>query len=141
MEPFSLQIVTPDGAVYNGEAIKVRLRTIEGDVGIMAHHINFATALGMGVCRVDLDEKTTRYAACIGGMITVVDGKVTMVATTYEWADDIDIARAEQARTKAEEAEIAESDEEEKRIWQSRKQRALVRLSIAEKYGSFGENS
>ncbi len=52
------------------------------------------TALGMGRATVVTDQGT-RYAACIGGMLSVEKELVTLVATTFEWAEDIDTARAQ----------------------------------------------
>ena len=56
---FRLQIVTPDGLLYDGEAQKLILRTTEGDVGILARHSDFVTPLSIGVAR--LFEKDGEY--------------------------------------------------------------------------------
>ena len=93
MSTFHLQIVTPDGQFYDGEANKVLTRTIDGDVCILARHSDYVTALGMGTCIVELDGKR-RKAACTGGMLSVIKGEVRIVATTFEWADQIDVERA-----------------------------------------------
>jgi F-type H+-transporting ATPase subunit epsilon len=46
--PFHLQIVTPDGSEFDGQAVRIIVRTIAGDVCVMARHTNYCTALGMG---------------------------------------------------------------------------------------------
>ena len=95
MNAFHLQIVTPDGLVYDGEAVQLSVRAISGDLGILANHIDMVTALGMGPASVRLDEGSApRKAACIGGLLTVSNGSVKLVATTFEWAEDIDKQRA-----------------------------------------------
>lgn len=94
MNTFHLQIVTPDGQVYDGPAARVLCRTIAGDVCILPRHCDYITALGMGEARVTLEDGTVRRGACIGGMLTVRAGQVRLVATTFEWAEDIDKARA-----------------------------------------------
>jgi len=73
-----------------------------------------------------------RYAACIGGMVSVVDGKVILVPTTFEWAEEIDLRRAEasQERAKAVLANSSASDTEI-RLAEARLKRALVRKSAA----------
>ena len=48
MSTFHLQIVTPDRMVFDGEAQKIILRTVNGDVCILPHHIDFAIPLGIG---------------------------------------------------------------------------------------------
>lgn len=130
MVDFPLQIVTPDGLVYDGQAGMVHLRTIDGNVGIRARHIDFVTALGMGECRVDIDENTTRRAACMGGLVAVTGGRVRIVATTFEWAEELDRPRAEAAKEQAEQMLAAAKTKEEKKYAEARLRRALVRLGV-----------
>lgn len=132
MLSYSLQIVTPDGLLYDDEAIMLRARTIEGNVGIRARHANFATALGMGVAYIDTDETTRRYAACIGGLLAVVEGKVRLVATTFEWAEQIDIVRAKAAKENAEAIINSDFNEQDKAVAQTRLRRAQIRISAFE---------
>ena len=101
MTPFHLKIVTPDGLIYDGQAEELLVRTTNGDVGILARHMNYVAPLGMGRA-VIVSDGQRRTAACIGGMVSVSKGEVTLVPTTFEWADKIDVARAEAAREKAE---------------------------------------
>ncbi len=129
---FQLQIVTPDGLIFEGEAVKLFCRTIAGDVCILARHCNYMTALGMGEARVTLADGTVRRAACIGGMLAVTGGRARLVATTWEWAEEIDKARAEASRQRAE-AVLAQkgADARELELAQARLRRALVRSSVA----------
>ena len=131
MTSFPLKIVTPDGLIYDGNAEMVIVRTITGDMAFLARHINCVAPLGMGCATVVVDGEK-RHAACIGGMITVVNGEVTLVPTTFEWADSIDVARAEASRLRAEEViqKDAASDTEIQ-LAQARLHRALVRKSVA----------
>ena len=76
MTPFHLKIVTPDGLIYDGQAEELIVRSTNGDVAILARHINYVTPLGMGRAVVVADGQR-RNAACIGGMLSVVDGEVT----------------------------------------------------------------
>ena len=129
---FQLQIVTPDGLIFEGEAVKLFCRTIAGDVCILARHCNYMTALGMGEARVTLADGTVRRAASIGGMLAVTGGRARLVATTWEWAEEIDKARAEASRQRAE-AVLAQkgADARELELAQARLRRALVRSSVA----------
>ena len=133
MTSFPLKIVTPDGLLYDGPAEMVIVRTITGDMAFLARHINCVAPLGMGVATVVIDGQK-RHAACIGGMITVVNGTVSLVPTTFEWAETIDVARAESAKARAE-GIIHKSDatDDEIRLAQARLDRALVRKSAASK--------
>ncbi|MCR4882293.1 MAG: ATP synthase F1 subunit epsilon [Clostridiales bacterium] len=132
MKSFTLSIVTPDGVQFEGEAEELVVRTIAGDMGIMAGHVNCVTALGMGKALVIADGKK-REAACIGGILSVLDGKVSLVPTTFEWADAIDMKRAEEAEQKA--RHMLDDKEHmtnvEIRMAEARLKRALVRQSVA----------
>ena len=102
MKTFPLRIGTPDGLLFSGDVVRVVCRTITGDRAILADHIDFCTGIGMGEARVVLEDGTVRKAACIGGMLTMVDGMCRLLATTWEWSDEIDSERAEKAKQAAE---------------------------------------
>ena len=131
MTPFSLKIVTPDGLIYDGQAEELIVRTTSGDLGILAGHINCVAPLGMGRATVIIDGKR-RYAACIGGMVSGVGGEVTLVPTTFEWAESIDAARAEASQQRAEKVlHKKDASDTEIQLAQARLHRALVRKSVA----------
>ena len=109
MTRFHLKIVTPDGLQFDGQVEELVVRTITGDMGIQAGHINCVAALGMGKAMLIIDGEK-RYAACIGGLLSVHNGEVILVPTTFEWADKIDAARAEAAAKKKAE-NIAKQEE------------------------------
>ena len=127
---FHLEIVTPDGVSFDGQAESLYVRTQQGDIGILPNHIDYLAALGMGQARVTVDGQT-RTAACIGGMVSVSAGDVKLVATTFEWAEDIDVPRAKAAEARARRAsEEQKLTEEELRLAEARLKRALVRQSV-----------
>ncbi|MBP3674004.1 MAG: ATP synthase F1 subunit epsilon [Oscillospiraceae bacterium] len=131
MTSFPLKIVTPDGLIYDGPAEQIIVRTITGDMAFLARHINCVAPLGMGCATVIVDGDK-RHAACIGGMISVVDGNVTLVPTTFEWADSIDVARAEASQQRAEDVLHKDSvSDTEIQLAQARLHRALVRKNVA----------
>ena len=131
MTPFQLKIVTPDGLFFDGQAEELIVRTTSGDLGILAGHINCVAPLGMGRATVIVEGKR-RYAACIGGMVSVVGGVVTLVPTTFEWAETIDEARAEASRLRAETTlRNKTASDTELQLAQARLHRALVRKSVA----------
>ncbi|MCI6004027.1 ATP synthase F1 subunit epsilon [Blautia sp. HCP3S3_G3] len=131
MRTFPLQIGTPDGLLFQGEAERVVCRSITGDLAILAGHCNFCTALGMGEAHVVLPDGTTRTAACIGGMLSMMDGECSLLATTWEWKEDIDEERASKAKARAEDllSKGGLTDREYK-IAEAKLHRALVRLSV-----------
>ena len=133
MKTFPLHIGTPDGLLFEGNVEKVICRTITGDLAILSGNSNFCTALGMGESTVVMEDGSRRAAACIGGMLSVMNGTCRLLATTWEWKEDIDQPRAEKAKKHAEEmlAKGGLTDKEYK-IAPAKLQRALVRLSVKE---------
>ena len=131
MTSFPLKIVTPDGLEYDGLAEEVVVRTTTGDLGILAGHINCVAPLGMGRATIIIDGQK-RYAACIGGLISVNGGAVNLVPTTFEWAEEIDSARAEASLQRAQNVLSDKSaSQTDVRLAQARLHRALVRKSVA----------
>ena len=131
MTPFRLKIVTPDGLIYDGQAEELLVRTTGGDVAILARHMNYVAPLGMGRAVV-VSGDTRRTAACIGGMLSVCDGEVTLVPTTFEWADKIDLERAEAAYERADKALHNENASQmDLKLAEAKLHRALVRKSVA----------
>ena len=131
MTSFPLKIVTADGLVYDGSAEEIMVRTITGDMAVLARHINCVAPLGMGRATIVVNGER-RYAACIGGLLSVQNGEVNLVPTTFEWADTIDAARAAASQQRAEEI-LSKSDASETdiKLAQARLHRALVRQNVA----------
>jgi len=131
MTPFHLKIVTPDGLIYDGQAEELIVRTTGGDVAILARHMNYVAPLGMGRAVV-VSGDTRRTAACIGGMLSVSGGEVTLVPTTFEWAYKIDLERAEAAYQRADKVLHDESASQmDLKLAEAKLHRALVRRSVA----------
>lgn len=128
---FHLQVVTPDGMAFEGEAEKLSVRTQDGIIGILPNHIDYVAPLGMGEAVITEPEGQVRRAACIGGMVAVHSGSVRLVATTFEWADQIDLNRAktaeERARARMSTAGLSDRD---LKLAEAKLHRALVRQSV-----------
>ena len=131
MAQFHLQIVTPDGLLFDGMADGILCRTETGDVEIMRGHADFFAPLSIGRAKLTVDGKE-RVASATGGFISVSKCDVKLVATTFEFADQIDLARAEEAKKNAEKT-ISESTSDERtvRIARAKLARAINRINIA----------
>lgn len=137
MVVFPLKIVTPDGLIFEGPVQSVSCRSIGGQVELMARHIDYCTALGMGEAHITTADGAVRRAACMGGMLSMIGGQCRLLATTFEWAEEIDRARVEQSLARAETL-LAQNDldAEQRERAQARRRRALVRRSVAERWGA-----
>lgn len=133
METFHLQIVTPDRKVFDGQAEKIILRTVEGDVCILARHIDYAAALGIGEAKVTDDQGNDRIAACNGGLISVRNNEVKVMAITFEWDSEIDLQRARDAEARAmERLKTLTKEDMEFAIAEAKLKRALSRIRVKE---------
>ncbi|MBR4537581.1 MAG: ATP synthase F1 subunit epsilon [Clostridia bacterium] len=131
MATYHLQIVTPDRMVYDGEAEKIILRTVNGDVCILPHHIDYAVPLAIGEAKITDAQGNTRLAACNNGMLSVHGSEVRVVAVTFEWADDIDLERARRAEESAKEMlEKLQREDVDYNVAEARLKRALTRIQV-----------
>ena len=131
MSTFHLKISTPDGLKFDGEVQRIRVRMIDGDVSLLAHHTDYVSAVGAGEAALVTADGQTRCAACIGGMLSMIQNEASLIATTFEWAEDIDLDRAKRAKEAAE-ARIAQAkdDNRERMLASAKLQRALVRINV-----------
>ena len=132
MRTFHLEIVTPDGLVFDGEAESLLVHTTEGDVEILCGHMDYIAAIDIGRTRV-LQNGQARTASCSGGFLSVSKESVRLVAVTFEFAEDIDEKRAFAAKERAEQAIANAKDRKAKMIAEAKLARALNRLRIAKK--------
>ena len=131
MSTFHLKISTPDGLLFDSEVERVRVRMIDGDVCLLAHHTDYVSAVGAGEASIAVADGQVRKAACIGGMLAMINNEASLIATTFEWAEDIDLDRAKRAREVAQ-ARIAaaKNDDRELMLASAKLQRALVRINV-----------
>lgn len=133
MTPFKLQILTPDGIFYDGETDNVIVRTTVGDKGILARHEPYVAALPIGKIKVRIDGKF-RFGAISSGIIKVSKEKTVILAQSCEWADEINLERAEKAKETAEQKMTEaknKSSEQEFAVAEYKLKRALNRIETS----------
>ena len=135
MAQMTVQIVTPDGLIYDHHAAFVSVKTIDGELGILPRHINTIAVLEVDqvkVRRID-DDKHIDWIAVNGGIIEIADSVITIVADSAERERDIDISRAERAKLRAEQ-EIEEAHDkhliDQERRAKIALQRAINRINV-----------
>lgn len=84
MKSFHLEIAAPDGMRFSGDAEQLSVRSIDGELSILAGHIPYVTALAKGECRVYVDGKIRR-AEVSGGFLTVTPDAVRLLSTDFVW--------------------------------------------------------
>ena len=132
MAKLSLEIVTAERLVYSADVDVVVAPGIEGQLGILPQHAPLMTMLQPGELMVRQDgEEHSIFVS--GGFLEVQSDKVTVLADTAERAEEIDIARAEEAKLRAEQRIALPSTEADHARVQAAMLRSLMRLKVAEK--------
>jgi len=102
----NLEIVTPEGTAYSEDVEMVGLRSVEGQIGILANHIRLMTQMVPGEMMVRKDGQTM-FLAVGEGLVEVTHDRVAILTDMAVAAEAIDEAKAEEARRRAE-AELHE---------------------------------
>jgi F-type H+-transporting ATPase subunit epsilon len=134
-ESIELVVVTPEKQVLRQSAKEVQLPGADGYLGVLPGHAPLITELGIGELSYhDMSGKESEHLAIISGFAEVLGDRVTVLAETAEFAEEIDIARAEAAKVRAEKR-LASGDANID--WDRATislQRALIRIQVARKY-------
>ena len=125
-----LRIMTPDRTKLEESVEMVILRCVTGDMGILAHHENCSLVLDEGVLRMVTDG-VERRMAIYGGVAHMVDNVLTVLANGAQWPEDIDRAKAEAERDRAERLMRESSDKLEMQKNQILVRRALVQIEVS----------
>lgn len=133
MTAFKLRIITPYKVFYDGEAVQVITKTASGNIGILAGHTPYVANVVPSPLRISENGTDFRVAAVSSGIVKVENNTVTVVTTAVEWAEDIDVARAERSKERAERELAAKASDKEFRHAEQRLKRALNRISVSGK--------
>lgn len=132
MSTFHLKVLTVDRVFFEGDVERIVVRTTQGDVGILPNHVKYLAALGIGGLTIIADGKS-RTAAVAGGFVDVSKEQTVILARTCEWADEIDISRAENAQERAKAKLQQKLSEHELDIASVKLKKAINRIRIAKK--------
>ncbi|WP_088104379.1 F0F1 ATP synthase subunit epsilon [Halalkalibacter urbisdiaboli] len=133
MQTFRVNVVTPDGKVYDGDVEMVSVRTVEGELGILPKHIPLVAPLTVGAVRLKKGS-TVEKVAVSGGFVEVRPDQVTILAEAAELPSDIDVDRAKQAQERAEQRiNSAKQDDIDFKRAELALKRATNRLDVAGK--------
>jgi F-type H+-transporting ATPase subunit epsilon len=121
-EIMQLKIITHERIIFEGEADEIVIQAQTGQIGVLKDHIPFTTVLEVGVTKIRQGEKI-RYFATMGGVFQFKDNIATILTDVCEDGCDIDVTRANDAKSRAE-ARLADADA---KIDSQRAQAALAR--------------
>ncbi len=133
MSTLRCAIVTQEKQIYSADNVQMVLAPgIEGQLGILPHHAPLITALDEGVMQVRHADGREEVFAIHGGFMEVLPDRVTVLADVAERADEIDLARAEEAHQRAEKLmEKTYEGQPDHELAEAAMRRSLTRLKVA----------
>ena len=131
MKEFHLEILTPDGLAFEGMVESLLIHAVDGDVEFLAGHVDYVTTLDIGKARIKIAGKD-KFASVSGGFVMVSSNEVKLVATTFEFAENIDLPRAQAAKARAKEILSSSTDVKAIEAARLKLQRAISRIRVAE---------
>ncbi len=126
-----VEVVTAERELYNGEADMVVAHGSEGSLGILPRHAALLTTLAPGELRIKLGGAEEPLFVS-GGFLEVRSNVVTVLADTAEHAEEIDQARAQEARRRAQDRLAQAQSDVERAELQGALERAISRLKVSE---------
>jgi F-type H+-transporting ATPase subunit epsilon len=124
-----LEVVTPDKQVVNQVVDYVSAPGVEGEFGVLPNHVNLLSALAIGVLRFNAGGKSQNVFIS-GGFADVSNNTVTVLADAAELAEEIDQARAQVSRERAEKRLTEKAEKVDITRAEASLKRAMTRLNI-----------
>lgn len=130
---FHVQVVSPDRIFFEEDIEMLEVKTTEGEIGVLAGHIPLTSIIAPGVVRFIVNGES-KEAALHDGFLEILPDRVTILAESCEWPEEIDMHRAKEAKNRAERRlKGAEGEINEARA-EMALHKALLRLELGEKY-------
>ena len=126
----SISILTPKAQVFSGEADEIIAPTVNGEIGILPNHVPLLTQILPGELRVKNAGKTSSFAI-MGGYLEVANNHVNVLGDYAVRAEDIEVAKAQQAKSTAEKAKQEKVSREDLAIIEADLRRSLLELKVA----------
>lgn len=125
-----LRVVTPDRILFDDIVDMVILRSTEGDLGVQPGHYSLSLLLGYGALRLKTSDGE-RVMAVMGGLAEIINDEITIMSDAAEWPEDIDKARAEAAKQRAEQRLAFKEGSMDVRRAELAMRRSLVRMEVS----------
>lgn len=126
---FTLKIITPDRMFYENPVKMVEFNTVEGEIGVLPGHIPMTVIIKPGVLTIT-EEDGQKEAALHSGFAEILQDRVTILAEIIEWPEEIDEARAQEAKERAEERLRTKTPETDITRAEVALRRALTRIEV-----------
>jgi len=128
-----LEIITPTKVVLKEEVEEIIAPTHNGEIAILPNHVSLLTRLDHGELQIKKDKKFFSFAIA-GGFLEVSNNHVNVLADYAIRADDIEVAKAQQASERAKKLMEERKGKEDYVVAEAELRRSLLELKIAKKY-------
>jgi F-type H+-transporting ATPase subunit epsilon len=128
---FDFEVITPEGSAFRGRVTAVRAPGRDGSFGILARHAPLLGALSEGMLRYDVENGATEVCAVGEGFVEVTKTGVRVLVDFCEPKAEIDLARAERAKKRAEERLRDRDSKIDHARAEAALRRAIIRISVA----------
>lgn len=129
MPKLELHIFTPEKLFFTEPVESVILTTTEGKIGVLPNHVPMVVALDDAIIKIKQNGEW-KEAILIGGFAQIKNRQIVILADTAEWPADIEVARALEAKKRAEEKLLAHTSDIEYMKSQVALRRATARLKV-----------
>ncbi len=127
------EIITPEKVIYKDEVNEITAPTVTGEITILPNHVNLLTQITPGELIVKKGNNL-QHLAVTGGFLEIQNNKVSVLAEYAIKAQDIEVARATEAKKRAEKVMSEKSTDNELRVAQAEMIKAILELKIATKH-------
>jgi F-type H+-transporting ATPase subunit epsilon len=127
-----LEIITPLKVVLSEEVDEITIPTIDGELSILPNHVNLLTKIAPGEMVIRKGMHADLFAIT-GGFLEVLNSHVNVLADYAIHADDIEIAKVEEAKERAQKAMKEKTTEEDFRVANAELAKSLLQLKVAHK--------
>jgi F-type H+-transporting ATPase subunit epsilon len=127
-----LEIITPTKVVLSEEVDEVTIPTVDGEISILPNHVNLLTKIATGEMVIHKGNKTDLFAIT-GGFLEILNNHVNVLADYAIHADDIEVAKVQEAKERAQKAMKEKITEEDFRVANAELAKALLQIKVAHK--------
>ncbi|TNE70889.1 ATP synthase F1 subunit epsilon [bacterium] len=103
MSNFKTSLLTPDGAIFEGDTVSLNVPGSNGDFQVLHNHAALMSTLDIGIAKIKTTDNKVQEYALSGGFVEVNQNVVTVLAEAAEDASHIDVERAKASKERAEE--------------------------------------
>ncbi len=126
----TVEVLTPQAKIFSGEADEVIVPTVTGEIGVLPNHVSLLTQILPGELQIKTGSKT-EFIAIMGGYLEVANNQVNVLGDYAFRAEDIEIAKAEQAKERAQKLKEEKVSQEDLAIINADLRRSLLELKVA----------